>query len=86
MAVAWLREEDWPRWQAVDPGLPAHTRWLEKINAAIRQSEDAGFDAVKIVIQPDAFIQWCKAAGKPGDRNSRAEFAARQLMTRLTAH
>ena len=32
IAVAWLLKEDWIRWRAIDPELPAYGRWLEKIN------------------------------------------------------
>lgn len=86
VAVAWLRKEDWPRWQAIDPELPAYERWLSKINRLISDAERKGVTAEKIVVDPDAFAAWCNAEGKPIHRDTRAAYAAAQLMKRTGVH
>jgi hypothetical protein len=39
-----------------------------------------GVVAEKIIVAPDTFTEWCKAEGKPTQRDSRAEYATAQLM------
>ena len=85
IAVAWLLKEDWPRWQAIDSELPPYDRWLEKINQGVARAEAAGATAEKVTVDPDVFSEWCTSQGKAIDRNTRSEYAARQLMKR-TAH
>jgi len=83
VAVAWLRKEDWPRWQEIDPELLPYDRWLSKINQAIAAAERTGVVAEKVVVEPDAFVQWCDAHGKA--ISSRAEYAAEELFRRTAA-
>jgi hypothetical protein len=86
IAVAWLRKEDWPRWHAIDRELPPYDQWLAKIDRAISETERKGKVAIKVDIDPEAFVQWCKSNGKKIDRNTRAEYAAAQLMRRFDLH
>ena len=82
VAIAWLLEKDWKVWQALDSEMPDYPRWLSKIEAGIKQAELAGGQAVKIEIDPDTFVAWCKTVG----RDSRSQYAAQILMRRLTSH
>jgi hypothetical protein len=86
VAVAWLRKEDWPRWQAIDSELAPYDRWLAKISQAITQIEREGGVAEKITVEPDAFLEWCRANGLPVHSNTRAQYAAAQLMRRMDFH
>jgi hypothetical protein len=82
VVVAWLKGEDWPRWQSLDAQLPAYDRWLKKINAGIEQAEHRGARTEKVVVDPDLFLAWSKAHGKPIDRTARAQYAAAELLRR----
>lgn len=86
IAVAWLRKEDWPRWQAIDPELPPYDRWLARITHGMAEAERKGIAAEKITVDPDTFAAWCKAEGKPVHRDTRAAYAAAQLMRRTGVH
>jgi hypothetical protein len=86
VAVAWLRKEDWKRWQEIDDQLPPYERWFAKIEGLINQAETAGQMPTKIDVDPESFLAWCKATGKPVHRDTRAQYAAQILMSRLTAH
>lgn len=86
IAIAWLRKEDWKRWQEVDAQLPDYDRWLAKIEDLIKQATAAGAVPTKVEVDPEAFLQWCKANGKPVHRDTRAQYAAQILMRRLSAH
>jgi hypothetical protein len=82
VAVAWLRKEDWPRWQAIDSQLPSYDNWLRKIEALIKEAEKRGQLPEKVIVEPDVFLNWCKATGCEVNRNTRAQFAASLLMRR----
>lgn len=86
IAVAWLLEEDWPRWRAIDPELPGYDRWLEKIDQAIGEAESRGMVAERITVDPDAFAKWCRDIGEPLNRNTRSRYAAEQLRRRAGMH
>ena len=82
VAVAWLEQADWPRWQKIDRELPPYDRWLSKIATLIAATEQFGARAEKILVDPDLFVAWCKLHGKPIDRNSRSLYAVIQLARR----
>ena len=86
MAVAWLRKEDCPRWQAIDPELPPYERWLGGISRSMIEAGRRGISAEKVMVDPDAYAAWCKAEGKPIHRDARAAYAAVQLRLRMGAH
>ena len=86
VAVAWLNESDWPKWQALDRELPAYQTWLARITTAIQNVERSGSAAEKIEIVPEIFVSWCETNGMKVSRESRSTFAAGVLMRRLSAH
>jgi chaperonin cofactor prefoldin len=86
VAVAWLLEKDWPRWQELDSQLSDFSRWLSKIESAIKEVERTSAATEKIEVDPETFVTWCKANGKAVGRDSRSQYAAQILMNRLTAH
>lgn len=86
VAIAWLRKEDWPRWQAIDPNLPPYDRWHSKISTAIELAERAGADTEKVTIDPDEFVSWCKANNCSVTRENRAAYATQQLAIRKTTN
>lgn len=86
VAAAWLLKEDWARWQEIDGELPAYERWLAKINQGMADAAKRGVEVEKVTVDPDVFVEWCRAEGKPIHRDSRAAYAAAQLMRRMTAH
>jgi hypothetical protein len=86
VAVAWLRKEDWARWQAVDSQLPAYDRWLVKIEGAIQEAKRKGAIIDKVEVDPDKFVAWCRANGHEVNRNTRAAYAAQISTDRSVRH
>ncbi len=86
VAVAWLRKEDWSRWQAIDSQLPTYEQWLSKIETAIKEVEKRGQVAEKIIINPDDFMAWCAANGREVERNARAQFASELLLRKRSSN
>jgi hypothetical protein len=60
IAVIWLKKEDWPRWQKIDPELPAYEQWLGKAVRHIKELTDKRQPFEKVDVDPDAFSLWCK--------------------------
>jgi len=81
VAVAWMREEDWPRWLAIDPDFqPDYGKWLAKTEAAFKSFEAQGHKLEKIVLDPDDFLAWSREfAGGEVNSNARSKYAALML-------
>ena len=82
VAVAWLDQRDWKRWQELDSTIPDYPRWLSKVGRAIRGVEGTGAIVERIEVTPDAFVAWCKAHKRPIDLASRSQYAAQILKDR----
>lgn len=78
LSLAWLREEDWPRWLAIDPNFqPDYQHWLRRMEAALKHYEGQGKRVVKVIVDPDEFLEWSRVNGGKVDSGARATFAAR---------
>ena len=81
-ALAWLAQEDWPRWQEVDPSLPPYEEWLIKVEAKYREAHERGVQFELIRLDPTQFTAWCKVKGLAPGESSRAEYASAVLAKR----
>ena len=83
LAVAWFRQEDWPRWLEIDPNFePDYLRWLVKAEAQFRALQGQDYVLEKCIIEPDAFLRWTAARGGEIDAKARATFAAFEMERR----
>jgi hypothetical protein len=80
VVIAWLRKEDWARWQSIDPKLPTYDDWLRKTEEGIKKIEKHGLSAEKVAINPDDFLAWCRSVGCKVDRSARSHFATTLLI------
>ena len=64
------------------PKISVAVAWLRKIEALIKEAEKRGQLPEKVIVEPDDFLNWCKATGREVNRNTRAQFAASLLMRR----
>lgn len=77
VGVSWFREEDWPRWLAIDPNFqPDYQHWLKRTEKAIKDCEAAGHALRKVPVDPDEFLTWSRAAGCGVGTMARAEYVA----------
>ncbi len=87
LAFAWLREEDWPRWLALDSTLePNYQHWLTRMEKAFDHYTKHGLNVEKVTIEVDEFLEWSKANGGKLDSNARSTFAAYKNMLSDTDH
>ncbi len=76
IAVAWLREDEWPRWLELDSNFQRdYAGWRVKIDKEIGKYAEKGYTVVKIDVGIDDFTAWCRVSGAKVDTNSRAKFA-----------
>ncbi len=82
IALAWLEQKDWPRWQEIDPALPPYNEWLLKVEARYREAYQRGVQFEIIRLDPDVFAMWCKMKGCGPGEAARAEYATAVLAKR----
>jgi hypothetical protein len=77
LSLAWYRKEDWPRWCEICPDFqPDYQYWLRWAESALKKYEGLGQRLVKVVIQPEEFLDWSRINGGKIDTNARSAFAA----------
>jgi hypothetical protein len=87
IALAWLRQGDWPRWLAIDSQFqPDYDHWLDRMDAAVSELESRGCKVHKIDVGIDEFLDWSRANGGKVDTNARAAFVAYKGMRKDTDH
>jgi hypothetical protein len=81
MAVAWMREADWPRWLEIDRDFqPDYRHWLKRMEDAVAQLKARGMPVIKVTIDPEEFLAWSKANGEGIGSIDRAAFAVMRAM------
>lgn len=82
-AVAWFREEDWPRWCEIDPDFqPDYQHWLGRAEAAMNGPLAKQQRLEKVLLDPDTFVEWSKRNGGAVNSQARSIFAAIVLSLR----
>ncbi|MCY1642125.1 hypothetical protein [Methylorubrum sp. SL192] len=88
VALPWYRAEDYSflRTGLADGAkLPErHGAWLlatEQVEQVVQRS---GVEVVRVTIEPDDFLAWCKRVGLVSDGAARSRYAAEILETRET--
>ena len=86
LSIPWIREEDWSRWCSIIGLKAEYQSWLSQSRINVRQCEALGYSVVKIILDPDEFLEWSgyNVEGKT-DSMARAAFAAYKSMRRDTA-
>jgi hypothetical protein len=85
LGISWFREEDWPRWCAIDPDFqPEYQHWLKRTEEAIREA--TGKVVLKITVDPDEFLTWSRATGSGVGTDARSRYVVIKTMHRRTAN
>lgn len=88
VGIAWYRREDYHRILDVMADAhrlpPTYESWLKAAEQGIRQLEAAGHVTVKVQLDPDLFVTWCRQRDLNVDARARiayaSEAAARQAL------
>lgn len=80
IGLAWYRREDYPAIRAImaDPHSLAasYDLWLQAAENNETVARQAGLRTVRVVIEPEPFLQWCRDKGLAPDAAARRDYAA----------
>jgi len=77
LSIAWYRREDWPRWREICTDMhPDYDHWLGWAESAFEKYEGLGKRLVKVIIEPEEFLDWSRINGGAIDTHARGAFAA----------
>ena len=82
-AVAWYRAEDWPRWKSIsEDGMDdTYEEWLKEVRQAVLNMSLEGMEVHRVIVDPDAFLEWARSKRKPITSSSRSEYAVMTFQT-----
>jgi hypothetical protein len=78
IAVAWFRREDWDALRAVaaDELDLTFDEFAKRVERKLEPLRARGVSLVKVVIDVDLLVKFCRHCGRPVDSPARAEYAA----------
>jgi hypothetical protein len=79
----WFRRDDYETMYKLVPGVPdmvphSFDEWELQANKEVARLEGLGFHVVKAIVDPNKFINWCKASKERHDVLSLTAFAMAQ--------
>jgi hypothetical protein len=81
--VAWYRPEQWQRLREVSVDVEkleaTHAEWLAVATKAISDLERRGISVIKVDVDVEELLSWCRHCSLPLDGKSRSTFAAHKL-------
>lgn len=87
IAFCWYQREEWEKLKtsATDPEIldDTYEEWISKANSAISQIRVNGNVVVKISINIDEWVSWCKENNYEFNASARSEFAVDKLRSRI---
>ncbi|KMO29422.1 hypothetical protein VQ02_29690 [Methylobacterium variabile] len=78
VGIAWYEASDYPRIREVMEeagGLPeSYAAWLMSATQVEREVSRSGVAVVRVRLEPDAFLAWCRARGVVPNAKARTDF------------
>ena len=86
VGVAWYLADQWEllRERADDPEVlvERYEDWVEQADRMVALFKSQGMRVVKVEVDVEEVVAWCKAGGRPFDSKARAEYASETLRKR----
>jgi len=86
VGVAWYTPAAWVRLKNAVPDPErledSHAKWLELVTSVCADMARAGVETVRIEVDPDEFLAWCRDQARSADSGARAQFVAERLRQR----
>ncbi|HOO39240.1 MAG TPA: hypothetical protein PLU81_06205 [Deltaproteobacteria bacterium] len=83
VGVGWYTEIQWDKLQAVavDPKIleESYEEWVDVFIKGCALLENAGISTVKIAIDVDELVRWCRQEGLAVDADARSRFVTEKL-------
>jgi NhaA family Na+:H+ antiporter len=83
VGVVWYRPEQWARMREVvaDPERleATYEQWLKVASKAFKDLSNLGLQVLKVEVDADEFVLWCKLNGLPLDGAARSQFVTEKV-------
>ena len=80
IGIFWVRAEDYERFLDICTDRlnlpPTYEEWLSQVNQRLQQFEGRGLNLVKVIVDLDELIAWCRATRRKIDADSRTAYAS----------
>jgi hypothetical protein len=88
VGMCWFDEEQWQLLRKLDPEGTDNTyeEWRKQANEAFSELRAAGQNIVKVSVNVDELLAWCKENGRDPVSSSRSEYAAFKLRKKNEAN
>ncbi|NLF38136.1 hypothetical protein GX586_01735 [bacterium] len=81
--VAWYRREQWELLRYVssdaDKLEDTYDEWLESAERTFKEILKAGINLVKVDVDVDELVAWCRSQGRPVDGDARSLFVTHKI-------
>ena len=81
--VAWYKREQWALLKSTAPDADdleeTYDEWLEFAKHSFKVIWDTGIDLVKVDVDVDELIEWCKNEERPVDGAARTSFVIQKM-------
>lgn len=83
IGVAWYRREQWPRLLEIsadrDKLEDSYDEWLAHASKALGMLKSKGLDPVKVDIDTEELLAWCRSRNLPVSGEARAEYTTEKV-------
>jgi hypothetical protein len=80
LGVAWYRPEQWDRLLEISSDRgdleDTYSEWVEAASMAFENARKAGINVIKVEVDAEELVEWCRSRNLPLNGNSRSRFAA----------
>ncbi len=84
VAVGWYKPSQWERLEEIAPDVKelweSYEQWHAAMTRRISRRPGQPRRYVKVEIDVEELLEWCRRQGRPVDAAARAEFAAEKLI------
>ena len=83
IGVAWYRCEQWPRLREISTDgsdlEDSYDNWLVHVTEAFQRMRNEGLDPVKVDVDTEELLAWCRSRNLPVSAKSRAEYVTEKV-------
>lgn len=83
IGIGWYTEEQWQALTTVVPDRgeldDSYAQWLAQANQGLQELRAQGFTVVRMQVDVEALVQWCRERGLAADGQTRAAYVSDQL-------
>lgn len=83
VGIAWYRREQWPRLLEISTDRSdledSYDHWLMHVTEAFKTMKNEGFDPVKVDVDTEELLAWCRTRNLPVSAKARARYVTEKV-------